>query len=55
MMDDLRGSAHQRIKDLAATEDVSNEWLRAQLLAALDEIARLEPVADEELERTEDF
>ncbi|WP_348788440.1 hypothetical protein [Leifsonia sp. NPDC080035] len=56
-MDDLRGSAAERLAQLDAlgAGDVTDEWLRRQLRAALHELAQVEPVADAEAERREDF
>ncbi|WP_431218518.1 hypothetical protein [Leifsonia xyli] len=56
-MDDLRGSAAQRLSqlDAMAAGDVTNEWLTRQLRAALQQLAEVEPVADAEAERREDF
>lgn len=57
-MDDLHGSAAARLQQLdAATESGSAdpEWLTRQLRAALQELAELEPVADAEQDRREDY
>ena len=57
-MDDLRGSASDRIAQLAelvAAESPTTEWLTRQLLAALSELEDLEPIADTAVEGTEDF
>ena len=54
-MENLNGSAAKRLDDLAAAEDVSTEWLRAQLQTALEELAAVQPLADDEIERIEDF
>ena len=54
-MAELQGSAKKRLVDLAAIDDPSPEWLRSELVAALEEIAMIEPIADEESERREDF
>jgi len=55
IVENLNGSAAKRLDDLAAAEDVSTEWLRAQLQTALEELAAIQPLADEEIERIEDF
>ena len=57
-MDHLHGSAAERLQQLdAATEsgEASPEWLTHQLRAALQELAELEPVADAEQDRREDY
>jgi len=55
IVENLNGSAAKRLDDLAAAEDVSNQWLRAQLQTALEELAAVQPLADDEVERIEDF
>lgn len=57
-MDDLRGSANERLARLdsvVAGGEASEEWLIRQLRAALLELAELEPVADAEQDRREDY
>ena len=56
-MDDLRGSATERLAqlDALAAGDVTAEWLSRQLRAALRELAEVEPVADAEAGRREDY
>ena len=54
-MAELQGSAKKRLDDLAAMHEPSPEWLLPELVAALEEIAMIEPIADEESERREDF
>ncbi|WP_314147530.1 hypothetical protein [uncultured Leifsonia sp.] len=56
-MDDLRGSATERLAqlDALAPGDVTAEWLTRQLRAALRELAEVEPVADAEADRREDY
>lgn len=54
-MAELQGSAKKRLDDLAAMNEPSPEWLLSELVAALEEIAMIQPIADEESERREDF
>jgi uncharacterized coiled-coil protein SlyX len=57
-MDDLHGSAEQRLTQLDAAVgrgDATAEWLERQLRALLQELAEVEPVADAERERREDY
>lgn len=57
-MDDLRGSAQERLTQLdaaVAKGEATPEWLERQLRGALEELARLEPVADAEQDRREDY
>ena len=56
-VDDLRGSATERLAqlDALAPGDVTAEWLTRQLRAALRELAEVEPVADAEADRREDY
>lgn len=57
-MEDLKGSAAQR---LAALEEVASagvppaDWLLRNLRAVLEELVVVEPLADLEAERGEDF
>ncbi|MEV8212836.1 hypothetical protein [Leifsonia sp. NPDC077715] len=57
MMDDLHGSAQERLTqlDAAIARGASAEWLEKQLRAALEELADVEPVADAERDRREDY
>jgi hypothetical protein len=57
MMDDLHGSAQERLTqlDAAVARGASAEWLEKQLRAALEELADVEPVADAERDRREDY
>ncbi|MGH1550844.1 hypothetical protein ACRAWB_17335 [Leifsonia poae] len=57
MMDDLHGSARERLTqlDAAVARGASAEWLEKQLRAALEELADVEPVADAERDRREDY
>jgi uncharacterized coiled-coil protein SlyX len=58
IMDDLHGSAEQRLTQLDAAVgrgDATAEWLERQLRALLQELAEVEPVADAERERREDY
>jgi len=52
---DLSGTPAQRLEDLAAADGESNEWLRAQLQLTLHELAAIQPFADNDIERAEDF
>ena len=57
-MDDLHGSPAQRLArldELTASGDVTTDWLTRQLREVLHELAQVEPVADAEAERREDF
>ena len=56
-MDDLHGSARERLTqlDAAVARGASAEWLEKQLRAALEELADIEPVADAERDRREDY
>ena len=57
-MDDLRGSAKERLARLdsvVAGGETSEEWLIRQLRAAPLELSELEPVADAEQDRREDY
>ena len=57
-MDDLHGSARERLTQLdaaTAAGEVTAEWLERQLRAALLELTELEPVADAEQDRREDY
>lgn len=57
-MDDLHGSANERLARLdsvVASGEASEEWLIRQLRAALLELSEVEPVADAELDRREDY
>ncbi|MDN4616304.1 hypothetical protein P5G50_17790 [Leifsonia sp. F6_8S_P_1B] len=57
-MDDLRGSAQERLTQLDAAVGrggATSEWLERQLRAALTELTQLEPVADAEQDRREDY
>jgi len=54
-MSDFSGTAAKRLAELEATENPSNEWLRTHLQAALQELARIQPLADIQAERDEDF
>jgi len=55
VVENLNGSAAKRLSDLSVVENVSTDWLRAQLQAALEELAAVQPLADDEIERIEDF
>lgn len=57
-MDDLRGSAQQRLTRLdaaVAAGEATPEWLERQLRNALEELTQVEPVADAEQDRREDY
>lgn len=57
-MDDLQGSANGRLAQLdsvVASGEASPEWLIRQLRQALMELADVEPVADAEQDRREDY
>jgi hypothetical protein len=57
-MDDLRGSASQRIEQFKIAlqgDGPSRDWLTRQLQQTLEELAALEPLAILEEERHEDF
>ncbi|MFP3466361.1 hypothetical protein [Leifsonia sp. SIMBA_070] len=57
-MDHLKGTAAERLAQLdAITEsgDASPEWLTHQLRTTLQELAEVEPVADAEQDRREDY
>ncbi|MFB2556144.1 hypothetical protein [Herbiconiux liangxiaofengii] len=57
-MDDLRGSAAARLgqlDDVAASGTATAEWLERNLRATLEELARVEPVADADEERRQDY
>ncbi|WP_164515447.1 hypothetical protein [Microbacterium sp. 10M-3C3] len=57
-MDDLTGPAAarlERFEALRAEGALPAEWLERQLRAALEELAEVEPIADAEQERREDF
>lgn len=57
-MDDLTGPAAARLAqfdELSAAGPLPAEWLTRQLRAALEELAEVEPIADAEQERREDF
>ena len=56
-MDDLHGSAQERLAqlDAAVAGGADAEWLTRNLLAALKELAAVEPVADAEQDRREDY
>ncbi|QHC67830.1 hypothetical protein GSU68_15475 [Rathayibacter sp. VKM Ac-2759] len=54
---DLSGSALDRLRQLEALDGdaLTSRWLVRQLRLALEDLAALEPVADAERERREDF
>ncbi|MFJ6652927.1 hypothetical protein ACIQLJ_09060 [Microbacterium sp. NPDC091313] len=57
-MDDLTGPAAARLAQfdaLSADGPLPADWLARQLRAALEELTEVEPVADAEQERREDF
>lgn len=57
-MDDLHGSAAERLTQLDAIEasgEASPEWLTRHLRATLHELADVQPVADAEQDRREDY
>ncbi|MGD8194629.1 hypothetical protein ACEXQB_009055 [Herbiconiux sp. P18] len=57
-MDDLHGSAAARLgqlDDVAASGTATAEWLERNLRATLEELARVEPVADADQERRQDY
>ena len=56
-MHDLKGSAAQRLEQLAAVDSdaATTEWLTRQLELALAELAALEPIADAAREANEDY
>jgi uncharacterized coiled-coil protein SlyX len=57
-VDDLRGSAQQRLTRLdaaVASGEATPDWLERQLRATLEELSQVEPVADAEQDRREDY
>ena len=57
-MDDLHGSAAARLNrldDVAASGTATAEWLERNLRATLEELARVEPIADADQERRQDY
>lgn len=54
---ELRGTPAERLTQLRLlpAEELTREWLLAELKSTLEELAEVEPIADTALERQEDF